>query len=357
VAKAFVRISKSQDIISVATTNPAPSITTARYSAAQPQTAEARMDCRTPGAAIVYRYQSAVTNVTGRNWGDINNPDNNDVPGAPFDSLTTGNPDENALGNPRTGTPITGTPTDASTPANSANQYGGKITLPIGNVATYQGYQWLVRAVGRTGTGTNNDPYAYSVYSSEEIAYRTVLTYQINNMGNTGNYGSRLNEGEQVWIRGGDAIGSSTVPGYPLTWADEWGSLSGKRAGIKLLTKTTDGNLYNATWKWVSWEINVPAYFDVIRGINASNTANDAAVAWQYGPTQWSYQRDGWTSYKDQYPMFPGKHRWLYVNAAQSFGPKGSVNFSTTWAQRQTFTETKGWGDPTTANTANPTPQ
>jgi hypothetical protein len=354
VAKAFVRISKSQDIISVATTNPAPSITTARYSAEQPQTAEARMDCRTPGAAIVYRYQSAVTNVTARNWGGTNNnpPQNGDTatPGDPHD-INTPVLDENALGNPRTGTLITGMPTDASTPANSANQYGGEITLPIGTVADYQGYQWLVRAVGRTGTANN---YVYSVYSSEEIAYRTVLTYQINNMGNTGDYGSRLNEGEQVWIRGGDAIGSSTVPGYPLTWADDWGSLSGKRAGIKLLTKTSAAgdNLYNATWKWVSWEINVPAYFDVIRGRNVSNTANDAAVTWQYGPREWSYQRDGWTSYKSQYPMFPGKHRWLYVNAALSFDGKGSVNFSTTWAQRQTFTATSGWNNPNTGNAA-----
>jgi hypothetical protein len=348
VAKPFVRIRKSQDVISVAAT---PDATTPRYTALQPQTTQARMDCRTPGAVIIYRYRSTVTSVTGRNWAysdnEPNYPNNYQdselagKPRGPHDSLTGGNPVLTASDDPRTGTPV------ANPSEGTSVLYNTELTLPLGTVADYQGYQWLVRAVGRTGTSTYSDP-------SEEIAYRTVLTYQINNMGNTGTYGVRVNDGEQVWIRGGDAIGSSSVPGYPLTWADDWDSLKGKRAGIRLMTKSTDtagNNLYNSTWKWVSWEINVPAYFDMIKGINAGN---DATVTWQYGPTQWAYQRDGWTSYKDQYPMFPGKHRWLYVNAGTSFGPKGSVNFSATWSHRRTtYTNADGWTAP---NTANPTP-
>jgi len=345
VAKPFVRIRKAQDSITTST-----AANTPIYVAVQPQTTNARMDCRTPGSDIIYRYQYTVTNVTARNWGI-----DNDNPGDPHDSLTTGNPDPISLGDPASGTANTGRPLTTA-----SNAYSTEITLPLNDdanaaIADYQGYQWLVRAVGRTGTTGN---YSYSAYS-EEIAYRTVLSYQLNAMGTdgtgAGQYGFNIGTGEQVWIRGGDAIGSSTVPGFPLTWADDWASLEGKRAGIRLLTKTSAAGttLNNSTYKWVSWEINVPTYFDMIRGNSVINASNDAAVAWQYGPRGWSYQRAGWTSFKDQYLMFPGKHRWLYVNGNNSFASKGKVNFSGTWALRPTYTATSGWD---TANNANPVP-
>lgn len=331
VAKPFIRIRKAQDTIGIQGGSTALPI----YTAVQPQTTDARMDSRTPGATIIYRYQSTVTNVTARNWGELNSV------GPPLDSLTTGNPNPDILGDPRT------TPTGTTT-------YGGTvITLPIAadNIPDYQGYQWLVRAVARTGPAGS---YEYSV-NSEEIAYRTVLTYEVNNM--SANNGTNLENGQQVWIRGGDAIGSSSVPGFPLTWEDNWDNLSGRRAGIRLLSLTgyyTGGTTLNyGIYKWVSWEINVTTYFDMIKGSNLTNTANDAAVTWQYGPREIAYQRDGWTSYKDLHPMFPGKHRWLFINAAVAFAPKGNTNFSGSWTPRPTYTNTNGW---TTPNIANPVP-
>jgi hypothetical protein len=351
VAKPFVRIRKTQDTI----TAQGGSNTAPIYAAVQPMTSLARMDCRTPGSVVIYRYQYTVTAVTSRNWGGGDNTATANANGTgdllpPQDSLTTGNPDPNLLGNPRT---------DVTANGNTTAAYAAPITLPIpgDGVADYQGYQWLVRAVGRTGPAGS---YVYGA-DYEEIAYRTVLTYQVNNMGNTGTYGYNLSTtpttGAQVWIRGGDAIGSSTTPGFPLTWADDWNALSGKRAGIRLMTMQTVGaNLSTSTWKWVSWEVNVPAYFDMIKGNNITNAGGnitDANIAWQFGPSQWAYQRDGWTSYKEQYPMFPGKHRWMFVNANTAFNPKGSVNFSATYASRRTITAVEGW---TTPNNVNPVP-
>jgi len=295
------------------------------------------MDCRTPGASIVYRYQETRTITDALNW----------TQSGPDDNLTTGNPNPSNLGDPSSGG------TGGTTGNTVYNNTSTPITLPItvADRTTYQGYQCLIRAVGRTGTGT----YTYSA-NSEEIAYRTVLTYQINGMGGTNSYeqtmttsgASTATNGAQVWIRGGDAIGSSTTPGFPLTWDDDWYALSGKRAGIRLLTMPTapGTNMNTSTWKFVSWEINVPAYFDMVKGNNLTNSMNDADVTWQFGPREWAYQRAGWTSFKEQYPMFPGKHRWLYVDGNDSFANKGRVNFSNTFSMRKTFTNTEGWTTP-----------
>jgi len=345
IAKPYIRIKKSQDTITAQTgSNNAPI-----YEATQPLTSSARMDCRTPGASVVYRYQESRTTTNQLNWSQS----------GPTDSLTSGNPDPNSLGDPRnTTTGNYGTFLANTTP----------ITLPITSTdqSTYQGYQCLIRAVGRKGT---TGAYTYSSENSHEIAYRTVLTYEVRDMRNeTGSWGQNLTStpstGAQVWIRGGDAIGSSTTPGFPLTWGDDWSDLKGKRAGIRLLTRriiqtqnmTTaqQTNLNYSVWQFVTWEIAVPAYFDMIKGNNITNTQNDAAVTWQYGPSQWAYQRAGWTSFKEQYPMYPGKHRWLYVNADNSFANKGQVNFSGTFSSRATFTTTDGW---TGANTVDAAPQ
>lgn len=330
VARPYIRIQKSQDTI----TTQSGSASAPIYAATQPLTSQARMDCRTPGASVVYRYLETRTNVSALNWQQT----------GPDDSLSTGNPDPSQLGDPS---------------SNTTGNYGtfttnSPITLPIttGDRTTYQGYQCLIRAVGRTG---NTGNYSYSA-NSEEIAYRTVLTYRIRDMRNeSGSWGQNMTTtpatGAQVWIRGGDAIGSSTTPGFPLTWADDWYALSGKRAGIRLLTMTEySTNMNTSIWKFVTWEINVPAYFDMIKGNNLTNSSNDAAVTWQYGPREWAYQRAGWTSFKEQYPMFPGKHRWLYVDGSDSFASKGQVNFAGTFSARRTFTATEGWTSPNTAN-------
>jgi hypothetical protein len=324
VAKPFVRVKKNQDIIS--TPNGAGSATAPRLVATQPMTAEARMDCRTPASTITY-------NVTTWESPALNNNNNN----ATNNNWTAGgNPAENAAKKGNRPADATGT------------NYGAVIGIGNNN---YNGYQWWVRARATTNAGANTSA------ETEEVAFRTVITYQFRRANNevpdpgAASGESRLGNGDQIWIRGGDAIGSSSIPGFPFTWEDNWNNLVGKRAGIRLMTLTdvyrisaTDANttLNNSIWKFVTWEINVTAYVDFILGRDLTEagppayTASALDVAWQYGPKRWAYQRAGWTSFKDKYPIFPGEHRWC--DAGFDNQNKGDINFSGTFSARPDLT-------------------
>jgi hypothetical protein len=281
VAKPFVRIKKTQDVISTQ----AGDANTPSLTAAQPFQSYARMDCRTPGSAISYAKKEWTSNVTATNWSNTGTPnDTNDGASRP----------ENAT---------------------DSDYYNGQITL--GNDNEYQGFQWWVRAMATNAGNTSAE--------SEEKAYRTVITLRLNGTA-TSDTGTNLKNGDQIWIRGGDAIGSSSVPGFPFTWEDNWSSLSGKRAGIRLMTK--DGGagtgLNSSTYKFVTWDINTTAYIDFIMGVDSTSTAN---IAWQYGPVEWSYQRSGWSLYKERFPIYPGRHRWCYTG---DNGGGTTQNFSIT---------------------------
>jgi len=204
VAKPFVRIRKTQDTIAV---NDSPSMTQPRLVATQPQLAYARMDTRTPGATIRSVVGDAYSTTTGNNWSSGSGP---------------------------TDTSEGATRPNAPTAATAAT--AAQITLGTNTGANaYQGYQWWVRAIATaTVSGT-----AYTSYEAEEMAFRTVITYQLRN--GTGEITaaagqSIMESGDQIWLRGGDAIGSSSIPGYPFTWEDDWKSMAGKRAGIRLMT-------------------------------------------------------------------------------------------------------------------------
>jgi hypothetical protein len=267
VAKPFVRIKKTQDVI----TKQAGDANTPSLTAAQPFQSYARMDCRTPGSAISYAKQDWTSNVTATNWSN------------------TGTPNDTNDGASR--------PTSASGTAYNNEQ----ITLGANN--EYQGFIWWVRATATYAGNTSAE--------SEEKAYRTVITLRLSGIVGS-DTGTNLGNGDQIWIRGGDAIGSSSVPGFPFTWEDNWSNLSGKRAGIRLMTK--DGGagtgLNSSTYKFVTWDINTTAYIDFIMGVDSTSTAN---IAWQYGPVEWSYQRSGWSLYKERFPIYPGRHRWCYT--------------------------------------------
>jgi len=321
VAKPFIRINKTQDTISV---NANPSATQPRLVATQPFQAEARMDCRTPSSTINYFTTNAATTTNGMNWTYNANPasngpnDRNDAaPARPSDPQTT-----------------------------TANRLTYDNVIPIGT-NDYQGLQWYVRAKARnSSTG--------SVWSadSEEMAFKTVITYVINSMPGTDtnptDNGIGPASGDQIWIRGGDAIGLSSVPGFPLNWdVDEFerAKSENRRAGIRLFTMepgTVGSSLANSSrWRFITWEINVDTYFDIILGRDGGTTASTAAEATQYGPRQFAYQRAGWTSYKEQFRALPGKHRWLVSDnpSGNSNGGtgKGTLNFSSTFGARRSF--------------------
>jgi hypothetical protein len=207
-------------------------------------------------------------------------------------------------------------------------------TIDVGN-NNQQGYVWRISARSRNGAaGTNNS----DLY--EEIAFRTVLTYQLDNLQPQTGVGQVMSDGDQLWIRGGDAIGSSSVPGFPLTWNDDYGKLStdGKRAGIRLLERVSYTTNMNNTsvWRWVTWEINVRTWHDVVLGRGtAINTPQGANDAWQYGPRQWAYQTGGWTALKDDYTLYPGRHRWIRCSNYE-YTPGGPIKWSLQFNIRST---------------------
>jgi len=314
IAKPFIRINKKQETITV---NNNPSVTQPRLVAAQPFQADVRFDTRTPGATIYYFTTDVATNISG--GGNNNNT-------ATTANWTTANGpgDLNAAApaQPNDPQPTTGQPTAQTT---------NPITIGDNN---YQGLQWYVRV-----KATKNSEWSVN---SEEMAFRTVVTYNMNNMADPNDATQqRPGSGDQLWIRGGDAIQSSSVPGFPLTWDIEEfdrAKAEKKRAGIRLFTKTGNGNVYNDIWKWITWDINTDAYFDIILGRDeaADSTAEEAQ---QYGPRRFAYQRAGWTSWKEQCRILPGKHRWLVSDnpTPANSGNKGATNFSAIFHARPKY--------------------
>jgi hypothetical protein len=325
VAKPFVRIKKTQDTISV---DANPSITNPRFVAAQPFLANARMDCRTPGSAITYTATTdGATNVTGVADGTATNNNNWSYNGNPTDSPTPSGT--------RPGTPATG-----YTNSNELT-FGYTTGTTSPTIANVQGFRWWARARASV-SGTNS-------VETEEMAYRTVISYQLRNRENAitaSGYRSILAAGDQIWIRGGDAVSTSSIPGFPFTWEDDWDDLANnrKRAGIRLMTKVSQKNATDgincSTWRFVTWDMNATAYVDFIRGREAAETVDNITyaisatnVVWQYGPKRWAYQCDGWTALKERYPIYAGKHRWCDAGYDQN-PPHQMINFSGTFMAR-----------------------
>ena len=324
ISRAYIRINRVQDTLALqAGGAAAPSIT-----AIQPFQAQVRMDCRTPGSAIMYTTLTTTTSEAAVNYSTYT------VAAPPADTDYTAQPDDPADG--------TGTAYES--------------VFAIGADNVYQGYQWYGRAIGRTGTAGS---YQYSSNgAADEMAFRTVVTFEIVGLP-PGNTGQDFSPGDHLWIRGGDNIGSSNVPGFPITWSDNYTTLynDGKRAGIRLMTLDTVGaDLNTSTWRWVTWEINIMSYINFYLGRDRTDRTITTVEAWQYGPELYASQRANWTADKDQYPVFPGQHLWLHNRNPDYSGPprqRGDLNFSGTMLPRPTPTTTtpglimsSGWVTP-----------
>jgi hypothetical protein len=341
--KSFVRVDKKTNRDSVERTTGTGSDTNPWLTANLTNVLQttARLDCRTPNSVVRYNVseqrfdaRGAANTATGTNnptgTGGTGNP-----PGRPSQTGTDGywkNTDADANNistltqptNPQTNgtnyTNFTGDNTNAAGPH-----------IQVGD-DTEHGYVWRISTRSRNGATGNT----YGDIS-EEIAFRTVLTVQLDGM-TTNSLGTPPASGDALWIRGGDAISSSSVPGFPLTWGDDFSTLrtEGRRAGIRLMTMKSANNAGFGTaseWKWITWEINVRTYYDIVLGRDAGGGEPDAAKAWQYGPRGWGYQRGGWSVLKDRYTLYPGKHRWLRIHGGD-YDPGGALNFSHTFSSR-----------------------
>jgi hypothetical protein len=329
VAKPIIRIKKTQDIIGARQTSGA---NTPTLTATQPLYAYVRMDSRTPNSSIVYWTAPYSYTANASNWNGSDNANPGPV-----------NPNTPAANRPST----TGTSTTyVAQPAPAAtNQYGIRI-----GADTYGGYKWYV--VARATANVGGTPYTSA--DSDEMAYRTAITYRLNAMaapsGTTGQ--QRIGDGMQIWIRGGDSVGSSSIPGFPFTWEDNWSSLNTnkKRAGIRLMTKTNNTDtLINSTWQFMTWDMNATAYVDFVLGLDNTQivenlqcySSDSIEEVWQYGPRYWAMQRAGWTPLKSLYPVYPGEIR--YFDTGTNLSGNGVINYSaafnTRGAQAVNFTD------------------
>jgi hypothetical protein len=325
--KSFVRVDKQINRDTVTRTANNGSATNPWLTTNQILQTRARLDCRTPNSYV--RYNTTSQRFDAR--GAANTATGTTTNGTGTGQTTSASDYRNTDTNANNFSYLT-----QSDPQNNGTNYntftGTTAHITVGDTEPH-GYVWRITTRGRNSqNGT--------IYSdmSEEIAFRTVLTVQLQNMATDSSLGKPPESGNQLWIRGGDAISSSSVPGFPLTWSDDFNSLStaGKRAGIRLMRLDTVGANFGTAsqWKWVTWELNVLTYYDVVLGRDVDNaTAPDAAKAWQYGPRTWAYQRGGWSILKADYALYPGKHRWIRIYAG-AFNPGGEMNFSHTFSNR-----------------------
>jgi len=303
----------------------------------------ARLDCRTPGSVVRYALTTnnhAVTGVTAGTAGHGHGPD-----GASWRN------DAQAVVNPTVPTLAeTGTTANSAT-GGTYDSFAGATTgtgnvthITVGSAATdngetVDGFGWRVMVRSRNGANGASNSDAF-----QEVAYRTVLTLRVNGLGITNNLGEVIQAGDGLWIRGGDGVSLSNTPGHPLTWMDDFQQMraNGQRAGVRLMRFVQNNaaagtnNMNNTTWRWVTWELNVETFHDIISGFARTPTSTTSVnpttldsleQLWQYGPRVWRYPRGGWVASKHLYTLVPGRHRWLLLNG-DNYSPGGRVNWT-----------------------------
>ncbi|MCL2472088.1 MAG: hypothetical protein FWF26_00270, partial [Treponema sp.] len=312
VSRPFIRISPEAEKITES--NPGTGAQP-RLVAVRPGMASLRLDTRTPASEV--RYVKAEANTTGiktdetADWTTASTSATYGPSSDPQFSPSTTEPDatSSSFGNP-----------DLTPKA--------VVSLTIGPDVKannlYEGYKLRIRAKGAVGT-------ALSSATSEEVVYRSVLTFKASNAANIS--AITFDPGDQVWVRGGDTLYGATIPGFPLSSHDNFYDLesTGKRAGIRLMTRTntdTTTALESSTWQWVSWEIKTITFIGLFKG---HDTASTAAQAYQYGPLQAFSQTGNWSMAKDVYALLPGGHRWLNSQAPDYTHYKGSNTPPFTW--------------------------
>jgi len=275
-------------------------------------TTTARLDCRSPDSTVRYKAGGVEHTATGATTSAGRSGDNWRNAGD-ADTLTYGTAQTVAAAS---------TTGDGVTDYTNFTGSGTATHLTVGNNAE-SGYIWRIAVRSRNTVTVNGTSQTNNSDQYEEIAFRTVLTYFLNNIGSDDN-GKILSDGDQLWLRGGDAISSSSIPGFPLTWDDNYDKLRSekKRAGVRLLNQVSRTSNNTSTWRYITWEINVKTYHEIM----LANGNIDVNEAMQYGPRLWAYARGGWCPLKDVYAMYPGKHRWLtVVNLGNYEG--GRINF------------------------------
>lgn len=223
--------------------------------AVQPMTAGVKMDCQTPGSSISYTQTKALTDISSANY------------------TITQSVVEGYWNN---GTMLNSSGSKPSVPSDPKTNGTAYKEFTIGSTTDYtNGYKVLIRAKAKSRTSYSEDSYEYACRSVVRIEHRENGDGYISN----GSY----------YIRGGDLeSGGVTTPGFPFSWD------TGDFSKVRLMTK------YNNYWYFITWNINVNAYFGIIEG----DVPDDVAAN---GPLNWCWGTCAFVSSKAKYPVYPGE--------------------------------------------------
>jgi hypothetical protein len=91
------------------------------------------------------------------------------------------------------------------------------------------------------------------------------------------------------------------------------------------MTRPGDAATNTGTWYWVTWEINVPAYFHFLAG--TTSTAAEAAN----GPHSWAWAKNNWALQYQEYPLYPGGSLLLRRDTQVSNPATNFFEFYNSW--------------------------
>jgi hypothetical protein len=290
-----IRIERSKGTVSAGNT---PKTTT------QPTTANAKIDCQTPGVPLKYTYVSYTTPPVASSANTTTLPAQ-----APPGTSTNQPGPFNGTSHPSR--PPAGLNGSSLSPAPASSANGGTMDFPIGYDNIDNGYLFDITATAGTGA---------SEVLSWERAARSVIRFEdvgtSNSNSNTNNWGTLRDRGTnnnlRLWLRGGDQpSGANLTPGFPLTWDEtDWnGATIADPSGARLMTNdtttaTTTPYTYTRanSWYWITWEVTVrPALFHFIAG-----TVGTSELEVARGPIRWSWGKNSWAFQHDKYPLYPG---------------------------------------------------
>lgn len=151
---------------------------------------------------------------------------------------------------------------------------------------------------------------------AQEMAYRTVLLYndKYSHSGTdeymeSASMDSDEDEYGWRWVRGGDnTAGGVSTPGFPVSWN------TGEYSKTRAMTYVSRGS--TTEWYWISWDITVPCYTQFLIG----NMPSECSTK---GPESWCWSANGFVAEKDKYPLYPGES--LIYNQEDS--GNGSLTF------------------------------
>ena len=277
----FIRIKKSDQVITSSGVAHTATVT-------MPDTAEMKISCQTPGAAITFaKKEEPSAQITIK-----------DAKTHSKDDLTT--PDVTI---PTTLAAYSGVQTLGSAIANYNGASGLKIAIVASAAkggATVTAYEYAARTVLKfnldTGDGEYDKGGGYAAATtSETTSTNTVHLYNL-----------------PVWVQGGDApAGGNTIAGFPISW-DDCSTYKLMKCALHTATSTT--NRYGGTddsweddhtyWYWVTWDLSSVCY----TGFAVGDVPADAATsAGKKGPKYWYVGECSWAAVKQNTALYPGE--------------------------------------------------